>query len=104
MLFGRHVKYNSGGMVGYSKWTQIKRKKGIENPKKDVDFITRSKQIILVVNEGESVTDRERNIKPHLLIDMVRGRTYAKRRRRPCYTLRGSGPQINLLFTSVQVK
>ncbi|MBI1862502.1 YebC/PmpR family DNA-binding transcriptional regulator, partial [Candidatus Microgenomates bacterium] len=59
-------------MAGHSKWTQIKRKKGVKDQEKGAIFTKLSKLISIAVSEGASVTDPERNIKLRLAIEKAK--------------------------------
>lgn len=72
MLFQKHVKYNSGGMAGHSKWAQIKRKKGIKDQEKGTVFTKLSKLISLAVSTGGGITNPDLNIKLRLAIDKAK--------------------------------
>lgn len=60
-------------MSGHSKWTQIKRQKGVADVKRGQAFTKLSNTITLAVREGGGVADPEQNFKLRLAIEKARG-------------------------------
>lgn len=65
-------------MSGHSKWSQIKRKKGIKDVQKGQIFTKMSKLITLAVKEGGGITDSDKNVKLRLAIDRARAENMPK--------------------------
>lgn len=59
-------------MSGHSKWSQIKRKKGIKDEQKGKIFSKISRLITLAVKEGGGITDPEKNVKLRLAIEQAK--------------------------------
>lgn len=59
-------------MSGHSKWSQIKRKKGIKDQQKGQIFSKLSRMIALAVKEGGGIVDPEKNVKLRFLIDKAK--------------------------------
>jgi len=55
-------------MSGHSKWSQIKRKKGIKDEQKGQTFSKLSRQITLAVKEGGGVLDPDKNVRLRLAV------------------------------------
>lgn len=65
-------------MSGHSKWSQIKRKKGIKDVQKGQIFTKMSKLITLAVKEGGSVTDPDKNFRLRLAVERAKGENMPK--------------------------
>lgn len=65
-------------MSGHSKWTQIKRQKGINDVKKGLAFTKLSNNITLAVKQGGGIGDPGQNFKLRLAIDVARSRNMPK--------------------------
>lgn len=59
-------------MSGHSKWSTIKRQKGINDQKRGQIFTKLSRAITLSVSEGGGITDPEKNVKLRLAIARAR--------------------------------
>lgn len=59
-------------MSGHSKWSQIKRKKGIKDQQKGQLFSKISRLITLAVKEGGRITNPEKNVKLRLAIEKAK--------------------------------
>ncbi len=59
-------------MSGHSKWTQIKRQKGVADQKRGQAFTKMSNAITIAVKEGGGVTDPEQNFRLRLAIEKAR--------------------------------
>ncbi len=59
-------------MAGHSKWSQIKRKKGIKDQQKGKLFSKLTKQITLTVLESGGMTDPDKNVKLRMAVDQAR--------------------------------
>ncbi|OGK56253.1 hypothetical protein A3J15_03510 [Candidatus Roizmanbacteria bacterium RIFCSPLOWO2_02_FULL_38_10] len=59
-------------MSGHSKWSQIKRKKGIADQKRGQIFSKLSRLITLSVKEGGGITDPANNVKLRLAIERAK--------------------------------
>lgn len=59
-------------MSGHSKWTQIKRQKGVNDQKRGQTFTKLSNAITLSVKQGGAVTDPDQNFRLRLAIDSAR--------------------------------
>jgi len=58
-------------MAGHSKWSKIKRQKGINDVQKGAVFAKHSRHITLAVSEGGGITDPEKNVKLRLAIEQA---------------------------------
>ena len=65
-------------MSGHSKWSQIKRKKGIADQKRGQLFSKLSRVITLSVREGRGITDPENNLKLRLAVERARAENMPK--------------------------
>lgn len=65
-------------MSGHSKWSQIKRKKGVKDQEKGKVFSKMSKLILLAVQEGGGLTDPERNLRLRAAIDQAKAANVPK--------------------------
>lgn len=65
-------------MSGHSKWSQIKRKKGIKDVQKGQIFTKMSKLITLAVKEGGGIADPEKNFKLRLAVERAKGENMPK--------------------------
>lgn len=65
-------------MSGHSKWSQIKRKKGIKDQQKGLIFSKLAKVITLSVVEGGGITDPVKNVRLRLAIDHARAENMPK--------------------------
>lgn len=59
-------------MSGHSKWSSIKRQKGVADVKRGQTFTKFSKAIIIAVHEGGGVGDPNQNFKLRLIIEKAR--------------------------------
>jgi YebC/PmpR family DNA-binding regulatory protein len=59
-------------MSGHSKWSQIKRKKGIKDEQKGRMFSKLSRLITLAVKEGGGIVDPEKNVKLRLAVEKAK--------------------------------
>ncbi len=59
-------------MAGHSKWSQIKRKKGLKDQQKGKIFSKLTRQITLSVLEGGGVTDPEKNLKLRIAMEQAK--------------------------------
>lgn len=60
-------------MSGHSKWSQIKRQKGVSDVKRGQTFTKLSNAITLAVKQGGGVVDPNQNFKLRLIIEKARG-------------------------------
>ncbi len=65
-------------MSGHSKWSTIKRQKGVTDAKRGQLFTKLAKAITISVNQGGNVTDPASNPRLRLAIDMARGANMPK--------------------------
>lgn len=65
-------------MSGHSKWSTIKRKKGIADQKRGQIFSKMSRLITLAVIEGGGIGDPEKNVKLRLAIERARAENMPK--------------------------
>lgn len=65
-------------MSGHSKWTQIKRQKGVTDIKRGQAFTKLSNTITLAVREGGGVSDPEQNFKLRLAIEKAKSINMSK--------------------------
>lgn len=70
-------RYNKG-MSGHSKWSQIKRQKGVTDIKRGQNFTKISNAITIAVREGKGVTDPDQNFRLRLAIDKARDNNMPK--------------------------
>ena len=59
-------------MSGHSKWSQIKRSKGLKDQKKGQTFTKLANAITIAVKQGGAVADPEQNFRLRLAIDAAR--------------------------------
>lgn len=59
-------------MSGHSKWTQIKRQKGVADKRRGQTFTKLSNAITIAVREGGGITDPEQNFRLRLAIEKAR--------------------------------
>lgn len=59
-------------MSGHSKWSQIKRQKGVNDQKRSQVFSKMSRLITLAVKEGGGITDPDNNIKLRLVMERAK--------------------------------
>lgn len=59
-------------MAGHSKWSQIKRKKGLKDVQKGAIFAKLSRNIMLAVSEGGGVLDPDLNLKLRLAVEKAK--------------------------------
>lgn len=59
-------------MAGHSKWSQIKRKKGLKDQQKGKIFSKLTRQITLAVLEGGGITDPDKSVKLRIAMDQAR--------------------------------
>lgn len=83
-------------MSGHSKWSQIKRKKGLKDRQKGDIFSKQSRLITLAVIEGEGITAPEHNVKLRLAVDKAKSYNLPKENIQRAIE-RGVGPDKNLL-------
>lgn len=67
-----------GCMSGHSKWSTIKRQKGVNDQKRGQLFTKLGKVITIAVREGGGITDPEDNFKLRLAIEKARGSNMPK--------------------------
>lgn len=65
-------------MSGHSKWSTIKRQKGIADQKRGAVFTKLSKAITVAVKQGGGITDPNSNFRLRLAIDAARGANMPK--------------------------
>src|SRR3990167_9111836 len=65
-------------MSGHSKWSQIKRKKGLTDQKRGQIFSKMSRLITLSVKEGGGITDPEKNVKLRLAVTRAKSENMPK--------------------------
>src|SRR5579871_3349221 len=65
-------------MSGHSKWTQIKRQKGVVDIKRGQLFTKLSNGIILAVREGDGIADPEQNFRLRLAIERAKAENMPK--------------------------
>ncbi len=65
-------------MSGHSKWSQIKRKKGITDQKKGLVFSKLSKLITIAVKEGGGIGDPDKNVRLRLVISVAKSENMPK--------------------------
>lgn len=65
-------------MAGHSKWSQIKRKKGLKDVQKGALFAKLSKHIMLAVSEGGENSDPATNLKLRLAIENAKSNNMPK--------------------------
>lgn len=65
-------------MSGHSKWSQIKRQKGINDQKKGAIFSKMSKIITMAVREGGGIADPAKNFKLRLAVERARAENMPK--------------------------
>lgn len=65
-------------MSGHSKWSQIKRKKGITDQKRGLVFSKLSKLITIAVKEGGAIGDPDKNVRLRLVISVAKSENMPK--------------------------
>lgn len=65
-------------MSGHSKWSTIKRQKGLNDKKRGITFTKLSNAISLAVKEGGGISDPEQNFRLRLSIDAARASNMPK--------------------------
>lgn len=65
-------------MSGHSKWSTIKRKKGLKDQQKGQLFSKLSRQITLAVLEGGGMTDPEKNVKLRMAVEKAKSENMPK--------------------------
>lgn len=65
-------------MSGHSKWSTIKRQKGVMDAKRGQTFTKLSNAITIAVRQGGGITDPESNFKLRLAMDKARGANMPK--------------------------
>lgn len=83
-------------MSGHSKWSKIKRTKGLKDVQKGNVFSKLSRIVTLAVIEGGGVTDPENNIKLRMAIDKARASNMPKENISRAIE-KGTGPNKSLL-------
>jgi YebC/PmpR family DNA-binding regulatory protein len=65
-------------MSGHSKWTQIKRQKGVNDQKRGKTFTKLGNAITIAVKQGGGIGDPDSNFRLRLAIDIARGENMPK--------------------------
>ncbi len=85
-------------MSGHSKWSQIKRQKGVADQKRGQAFTRLGNAISISVREGGGVSDPESNFRLRLAIEIARAANMPKENiQRAIDRANGKGGEINLV-------